>query len=115
MAALESMNAVEYVRQLVEVEKKTHNEISIILKQVYPEVVGLSERTVRRFCARNNIHSRNRNLSREDLDAVVSSAVAEVSKLISIFPKFRSNPFPVVNSTVENNRFSFLSMLAKTC
>ena len=72
MATLESMNAVEFVRRMVEVEKKTHNEISIILKQVYPDVVGLSERTVRRFCARNNIHSRNRNLSREDLDAVVS-------------------------------------------
>ena len=62
MAALESMNAVEYVRQLVKVRKKP-------------------------------IHSRNRNLSREDLDAVVSSAVAEVSKLISIFPQFRSNLF----------------------
>ena len=72
MATLESMNAVEFVRRMVEVEKKTHKEISIILKQVHPDVVGLSERTVRRFCARNNIHSRNRNLSREDLDAVVS-------------------------------------------
>ena len=65
------MNAVEFIRRVVEVEKKTHKEISIILKKVHPDVVGLSERTVRRFCARN-IHSRNRNLSREDLDAVVS-------------------------------------------
>ena len=92
MATLESMNAVEYVRQLVEREKKTHREISIILKQVYSDVVGLSERTVRRFCAKNNIHSRHHNFSKEDLDAVVSSAVAEVGNLPSVLPsEFRSN------------------------
>ena len=70
--ALESLKATDYIRQLVEERRKTHKEVSIILTQTYPGVVGLSERTVRRFCAKHNIHLLDRCLSTADLDAVVS-------------------------------------------
>ena len=77
--AIESLSVEGYLRKLVEEDKKSHKEVSIILRQTYPGVDGFSERSVRRFCAKYNIHVRDRSLSTADLDAVVSSAVAEVS------------------------------------
>ena len=68
----------KYLRKLVENDKKSHKEVSILLRQAYPGVNRLSERSVRRFCAQHSIRSRDRSLSKADLDAVVSSAVAEV-------------------------------------
>ena len=76
--AIESLGIDNYLRKLVEDDKKSHKEVSILLQQAYPGVNGLSERSVRRFCAKHSIHSRDRSLSTADLDAVVSSAVAEV-------------------------------------
>ena len=80
--ALENLNAEQYVRKFVEGEKKTHKEVSELLKQAYPNTQGLSERSVRRFCEVNNIHLRDRKLSTSDLDAAVSSAIVEVSIVI---------------------------------
>ena len=76
--AIESLGIDKYLRKLVENDKKSHKEVSILLRQAYPGVNGLSERSVRRFCAQHSIRSRDRSLSKADLDAVVSSAFAEV-------------------------------------
>ena len=45
---------MNFVRDLFLRRKKTHAEISNILKQKYPGEKGFSERTVRRFCLNNN-------------------------------------------------------------
>ena len=46
----------DFVKKLV-YEGKSHEEISEILKAIYPSIVrGLSVRSVRRFCSMNTIH-----------------------------------------------------------
>ena len=42
--------SVEYVKDLVVTQQKTHSEVSLLLKEAYPERRGLSSRSVRRFC-----------------------------------------------------------------
>ena len=44
-----------HVKKLVEKQGKTHKELSQILKNLYPEEDGLSEKSVRRYCAVNGI------------------------------------------------------------
>ena len=61
---------VNFVRDLFLRRKKTHTEISNILKQKYPNEKGFSERTVRRFCLNNNI-VRNR-ITTDELDSQIS-------------------------------------------
>ena len=68
---------VDFVRDLYLDRKKTHAEISNILKQMYPGEKGFSERTVRRFCLNNNI-VRNR-MTTDELEGHVRAAVQQVS------------------------------------
>ena len=42
--------SVEYVKDLVVTQQKTHSEVSLLLKEAYPDRGGLSSRSVRRFC-----------------------------------------------------------------
>lgn len=76
--AIKSLGINGYLRKLVEVDKKSHKEVSIILQQAYPGVAGLSL-SVWRFCSKLNIRAHDQRVSTADLDAIVSSAVAEVS------------------------------------
>ena len=46
---------------------KTHSEVSLLLKEAYPDRRGLSLRSVRRFCLKNGIHAQNR-LSNDELE-----------------------------------------------
>ncbi len=39
---------LEYVKDLVVNQRKTHSEVSLILQEVFPGKRGLSERSVRR-------------------------------------------------------------------
>ena len=55
MAGIEKVVTVSYIKELVEKEAKTDREVSEILRQRYPGVESLSERSVRRYCAKNNI------------------------------------------------------------
>ena len=55
MAGIEKVVTANYIKELVEKQGKTHKEVSEILRQGYPGVEGLSERSVRRYCATNNI------------------------------------------------------------
>ena len=81
--AIESLGVDGNLPKLVE-EDKSHKEVSILLTTDLPGVDGFSERSVRRFCAKHNIHVRDRSLSTADLDAVVSSAVGNIYLKISI-------------------------------
>ena len=42
--------SVVYVKDLVVTQQKTHSEVSLLLKEAYPDRRGLSSRSVRRFC-----------------------------------------------------------------
>ena len=52
----------------------THKQISEELRSRFPSARGVSERTVRRYCAEHNIHK----LKGPDLDVAVRQATEEV-------------------------------------
>ena len=82
MAGIEKVVTGRYVKELVEVQGKTHREVSDILRQEHPGMDGLSERSVRRYCATNEIRRHDSRLT--NVDDVVASAIAEVS-LVSLY------------------------------
>lgn len=55
MVGIEEVVTASYVKELVEEQGKTHREVSDILREQHAGVNGLSERSVRRFCATNGI------------------------------------------------------------
>lgn len=68
---------MNFVRGLFLRRKKTHAEISNILKQMYPGEKGFSEGTVGRFCLNNTI-VRDR-ITTDELEEHVRTAVKQVS------------------------------------
>ena len=46
---------VDFVRDLVVTQGKTHSQVSLLLQEAYPGKRGLSSRSVRRFCLKNGI------------------------------------------------------------
>ncbi len=84
MATLDSIVGIEaLVRRKVVEERKTHQQISDELKEVYPRMKGHSSRSVRRFCDKHNIHVTSR-LTDDQLDRVVAASVSKVYMLIGI-------------------------------
>ena len=69
--------SVEYVKDLVVSQQKTHSEVSLLLKEAYPDRRGLSSKSVRRFCLTNGIHAQNR-LSNDELEQCIKEVVARV-------------------------------------
>ena len=69
--------SVEYIKDLVVNKKKTHFQVSLMLQEAFPGKRGLSERSVRRFCCENDIHSQQR-LSQDDLEQCARTVVAKV-------------------------------------
>ena len=51
---------VDFVRDLVVTQGKTHSQVSLLLQEAYPGKTGLRSRSVRRFCLKNGIHAPNR-------------------------------------------------------
>ena len=51
---------VDFVRDLVVTQGKTHSQVSLLLQEAYPGKRGLRSRSVRRFCLKNGIHAPNR-------------------------------------------------------
>ena len=78
MAGMENVVTARYVKELVEEQGKTHREVADILRQQHPGVNGLSERSVRRFCATNGIRRYDSRVTGVDVHNVVTSAIAEV-------------------------------------
>ena len=68
---------VDFVRDLVVTQGKTHSQVSLLLQEAYPGKRGLSSRSVRRFCLKNGIHAQNR-LSNEELEHYSKQVVARV-------------------------------------
>ena len=69
--------SVEFVKDLVVTQRKTHSEVGLLLKEAYPDRRGLSLRSVRRFCLKNGIHAQNR-LSNGELEQCTKEVVARV-------------------------------------
>ena len=66
---------VNFVRDLVVTQGKTHSQVSLLLQEAYPGKRGLSPRSVRSFCLKNGIHAQNR-LSSEELEHYTKEVVA---------------------------------------
>lgn len=78
-STLSSIAGVEgFIRDRIEKEGRTHQDVSIQLKTIYPTCKGLSAASVRRFCAANNIH-RTPRLDQSTLDSLVHQNVMRVS------------------------------------
>ena len=73
------LNMNDYIKDLVITQRKTHSEVSLLLKERFPDKKGLSSRSVRRFCLKNGIHLHNR-LSNDELEQCTRDVVARVSK-----------------------------------
>ncbi len=56
---------------------ETHEVISMTLRHRYPGLLGISRRSVRRFCTRRGIHYRSR-LSDQELDQIVAARIRSV-------------------------------------
>lgn len=79
MAAIERIDGIEsFMRERIEIEKRSYEDISKELQEAHPTARGLSARSVRRFCAEYGIHKTSR-LPDHVLDRVVASSVAKVS------------------------------------
>ena len=78
MATLEGITDMENtIRKMVEVDRKSYQQISEELKIEFPGMRGLSARSVQRFCVSKNIHVTSR-LSPLELSEVVTSAIGRV-------------------------------------
>ena len=78
MAALSDLPNVEHIlKHCVEVQRSTHDQISIMLKEMYPSVRGLSALSVRQFCKAKGIHKTSR-LDDECLDDLVANGIADL-------------------------------------
>ena len=73
---MENVVTARYMKELV--EGKTHKEVADVLRQQHPGVNGLSERSVRRFCATKGIRRYDSRVTGVDVHNVVTSAIAEV-------------------------------------
>ena len=86
MAALGDLVDAEWVRNLLQDQNYTMEELAKLLQENFPGVRGCSLRNVQRFCQEHNIKKRT-NISDEQLDNVVAEAVAEVGGLVFIYIK----------------------------
>lgn len=77
MAVLEELNVFHLVRQRIK-EHATHKIIAEELKHLFPGVKGISRSSVKRFCAKYDLHRTSR-LSREALDVLVAYGIGKVS------------------------------------
>lgn len=88
MATLESIpGAGSLVKKLVLEEKRSHSYVSEVLKAVFPYVSrGLSWRSVRRYCERNNVHRTSR-LQDCVVDRLVLTNIQKVCYIVSNLSK----------------------------
>lgn len=83
MAAISDLPNIEVlITNLVQIDKLSHKEISIRLRQMYPMTRGLSPGSVRRFCRMKGIHRTSR-LADVQVDEAVASSINEVQKTLN--------------------------------
>ena len=76
MAAFYSLNLLSYVRDRIN-SGHSHRAIVEQVKAAYPDVRGISIRSLKRFCAAHNLHSTSR-CSDHALDLLVEYGVGLV-------------------------------------
>ena len=72
-----SVDIVSLLRELIEVRKISHREVSEYLQHLFNRSRGFSARTIRRLCATNNIHTRS-IVDDSHLDRLIRVNVAKV-------------------------------------
>ena len=78
MATLEGLPGIKlFIRERVERQRKTHQEVSDELVLLHPGVRGLSRMSLRRFCSEHGIHKTLR-LDDHSLDRAVALNVMRV-------------------------------------
>ena len=75
--ALSSVISLDEMKSLVLTKRKTHQEISNILKERHPDMRGLSAMNVRRFCNENGIRTRT-TLDDSEIEKEVTKSITEV-------------------------------------
>ena len=79
---LENIPGIEmFIREKIEVCRKTHKDISDEIKQLYPSLRGLSAMSIRCFCNCHDIHKTAR-LDASSLDRIVSINIMKVTLII---------------------------------
>ena len=73
--ALSCVISLDEMRSLVLTKRKTHQEISNILKERYPDMRGLSAINVRRFCNENGTRT---TLDDSEIEKEVRKSITEV-------------------------------------
>ena len=74
---LSSVISLDEMKSLVLTKRKTHQEISNILKERHPDMRGLSAMNVRRFCNENGIRTRT-TLDDSEIEKEVAKSITEV-------------------------------------
>ena len=80
---MENIVSVERVKDFIK-NGKTYREISEILRGENPTMTGLSERSIRRFCATNNINKKHL-YNQENLDEIVDTHMNKVGSFWQLF------------------------------
>ena len=104
------------IKDLVITQRKTHSEVSLLLKERFHDKKGLSSRSVWRFCLKNGIHLHN-CLSNDELEqcsrdvvAVVSKSFLDLSARCSLFSSFFFLPsFPCLHNRLYEHPSGFKS------
>ena len=78
MSTLDDLDVEDFVREKIEKERWTHVQVSIFLQENNNKTRGLSERSVRRYCARRGIRKTSR-IDEQLLDERVAIATAMVN------------------------------------
>ena len=68
----------DFIREKVERDHATHDQMSQELTRTFPGERGFSARSVRRFCQEKNIHKTSR-MSAPEVNSAVQEAVLKVS------------------------------------
>ena len=80
--ALSSVILLDEMKSLVLTRRKTHQEISDILKERHPDMWGLSAMNIRPFCNENGIRARTTLDDSEIEKEVTKSTIEVISKFL---------------------------------
>ena len=104
---------IEYIKDLVITQRKTHSKVSLLPKERFPDKKGFSSRSVRRFIFKNGISLHNR-LSNDKLEhctwdvvARVGISLLDLSACCSLFSSFFPSSFPCLYSGLYEHPLGF--------
>ena len=79
--AVSKFISVDEMKELVIVKDLPYSDVSNMLQKKNPDVKGISERSVRRFCSSNNVRKRL-NLSKEEFQKIIFLEASKVWRLM---------------------------------